>query len=234
MTKFSFETPIHHLNDFEDLQDFHFTLSMLFKHVEYWRFYLKQRAKGDKAVWLDNSWNEQGEADSIRTLVNIYQDLLPNKVIAPDDPSWEANQILTEFEQLAHYIPRTQIVAVTNSIDIYRTMKPYTKTFAIAYRVRPLLPKTALRRIMPAHFLGLNSIAELLDYKPFTCDTSMPIKLAIMGKTIDDWVAEDCPHIHTSDMGLQGEDFFGACLSRKEIKLARTNIQRLKEVVNNG
>ena len=57
MTRFSFEVPIAHLETFEDLQDFHFALSMLFAEGRYKNFY--SNLPRNKEVWLDNSFNEQ-------------------------------------------------------------------------------------------------------------------------------------------------------------------------------
>jgi hypothetical protein len=231
MTKFSFEVPIKHLQDFEDLQDFHFTLSMLYDKSEYWRFYLKQKAKGDKAIWLDNSWNEKGEPADATNLIDIYSDLLPDKVISPDSPEWPPIAILESFESLADHIPRAQLVAVTNNLKTYQLLKPYAKTRAIAYRVRPTISSSSLFRMMPMHFLGLNSIQEIREFKPFTCDTSMPIKLAMRGYSINDWVSKGCPHIHTRDLGPGGMNFFNAKLTKDQIKQARINITTLKEMV---
>ena len=75
--------------------------------------------------------------------------------------------------------------------------------------------------LMPSHFLGLISIPEIRDFHPPTCDTSMPIKLAMKGMMLRDWAAKDYPHIYTHELGNQGEDYFNAKLTTEQLEQAR-------------
>ena len=63
-TKFSFEVPSNHLEDFEPFQDFYFALSFLCKKsTEYLNYFLGKKVEGKK-VFLDNSFNELRRPDS--------------------------------------------------------------------------------------------------------------------------------------------------------------------------
>ena len=108
--------------------------------------------------------------------------------------------------------------------------------FAVSYWVRDSFTPTDLCLVSQEgiHFLGLLSIPEILQYRPRTCDTSMPIKLALRNETIRDWAGKGYPHVHTKDLGFEGKDFFNATMTDKQLKLAKSNIEHLKEVINNG
>mgnify|MGYP007112013540 CR=1 FL=1 len=81
-TLFSFEVPIAHLNDFEDLQDFHFSLSFVYDDPKYKAFMMRQASRGYKPVWLDNSYNEKLEAESSHKLVALMREVGAAKIIA--------------------------------------------------------------------------------------------------------------------------------------------------------
>lgn len=233
MTKFSFEVPIKHLQDFEDLQDFHFTLSMLYDNPIYRSFYEEQRAKGEKTIWLDNSYNEKLSADSLSTLMGIANSLDVDKIIAPDSPEWSKEQIGDAFLEAATHISPKKLICVVKDVEMKEYMLKLGAThFATSYWVRPNLSLITQMKLMPSHFLGLISIPEIRDFHPPTCDTSMPIKLAMKGMMLRDWAAKDYPHIYTHELGNQGEDYFNAKLTTEQLAQARLNIIRLKEVCN--
>ena len=232
MTKFSFEAPIAHLEDFEDLQDFHFTLSMLYSDERYKKFYKEQSLKGEKTIWLDNSYNEQLNADKLEALVEIAEEVGVQKVISPDSPKWSIGEISTAFQEATEAFRREELIVVISSLDMHAYLKlEGALHFAVSYWNRPKM-QSILEKLLPCHFLGLLSIPELLKYHPPTCDTSMPIKLALRGMLLRDWAAKDYPHIYTHELGEKGGDFFHTKMTKEQVALARRNILRLKEVCN--
>lgn len=233
MTKFSFEVPIKHLQDFEDLQDFHFILSMLYDNPVYRDFYEQQYRKGEKTIWVDNSFNEKQTPDDLNLLVDIAQSLNAAKVISPDSLDWTQEVIGDAFLETCEKIEPERIIVVARSPEMQTYLKRIgVAHFALPYKVRPNLGMIDTMEMMPSHYLGLNDIPEILDFKPPTCDTSMPIKLAMKGIFVRDWAAKGYPHIYTYELGLHGSDYFNATLSKEQLNLARLNIIRIKEVCN--
>jgi hypothetical protein len=228
MTQFSFEVPITHLSDFSDLQDFNFALSFLAHANASYRYWMTTQPK---ELWLDNSYNELMRPDKAPLLANLALSMGASYVVCPDDPSWPTSKIRQAYEEVCDLLGRgnTKPVVVVNSPVMQEEMRKYgANTFAAPYRIRMSKPLKWSSWASDCHFLGLVSIQEILTHNPPSCDTSMPIKLAILGKTIDDWSRDGYPHYHTCDM----PDFFYRKLSTKEIDLARKNIIRLKEVCN--
>ena len=97
---------------------------------------------------------------------------------------------------------------------------------AVSYYWRPFFPKEYSHP--NTHFLGINSVDELVRHRPATVDSSMPLKMALAGYTVKEWVASGCPHWHTK----QDPHFFTKELSSKVINLTISNIIALKEAVN--
>jgi hypothetical protein len=233
MTRFSFEVPIAHLDDFEDLQDFIFSLSYLYADPYYRSWMARQRDKGERTIWLDNSYNELLKAQDMETLRDIIEWLNPRKVISPAAPDWSVERLGGEFVRAKHYVGSTELIAVVNSREMHQHLVNLGAThFAISYWNRPSMGHEMVRDLQPAHFLGLLSPNEIIALRPPTCDTSMPIKLAIQNQTIEQWVQEGCPHIYTHKMGTAGEDFFHLRMSDQMVELARKNIIHLKEMCN--
>lgn len=230
-TKFSFEVPITHLRDFEDLQDFHFMLSpLLVQSFPYATFYQEQKAKGLKTLWLDNGFNEQGFPDMADRLIELAQNYRVSKVISPDAPNWPSLAILNHYYEMTKRLLEERVIVVVNSAETFDLLGDamILGCTAIPYRCRPEM--SGLLRNNPdwvkrSHFLGLNSVPELLEYRPRSCDTSMPIKLALKGQTLRDWAEEGYPHVHTV------MNFFHLRMTDKEVDLARNNIISLKEAV---
>lgn len=230
MTKFSFEVPIRHMEEFDDLQDYYFTLSYLYRQVQYYKSIIAIRDKGEKTIWLDNSYNELLEAEQLSTLVEIATTIRPAKIISPDSPKWDKIQIAEAFKEARKHFKRSQLIAVVKDLDMLEYMRiNEAQHFAVSYWNRPLVDQ---KKMMPCHFLGLFNPMEIKEFQPPTCDTSMPIKLALQSKTIYDWRDEGYPHIFTHELGIAGDDYFNAKMTKKQIWQARQNIKELKEMCN--
>ena len=229
MVKFSFEVPLHHLKDFEEDQDFLFTLSILYQYKEY-REYVRN---SNLELWIDNSYNETQEADSRETLRRLYEEYNPRYVIAPDSPHWPVEQLRTEFLRTAERIPRDRLILVIPDYRHYQVLRHLQPArWAVSYWVRRLWHDDELTQLPNPHFLGMLDHAELSYLKPLTCDTSIPIKLGMMHMSFKDWYHEGAPHIHTKDLGHQGDAFFRARMTDKQIQIAKDNIKYLKRRVN--
>lgn len=230
-TKYSFEVPIPHLQDFEDLQDFHFTLCHLYDQPEYLSFFRQQRIKGEKTIWLDNSYNEQLEATGLSKMLGVAVQVEPSKIISPDSPKWDTAKIATAYVKALKVFNRDSLTVVVRSIEMKQALLECgANHFAVSYWVRPDLTHDVLQKLKPWHMLGLISPQEIITLQPPTCDTSMPIKIALRGWTLQEWGTKGCPHIYTHELGESGKDFFNTKMTRDQIDLARMNIRRLKEV----
>ena len=230
MTKFSFEVPIKHLRDFQDLQDYHFTLSILYKNLDYWRYIQQVADEGLSTLWLDNSFNETFQADEVKSLVNLYTRFPFTRVVCPDDFNWTKEQQSRAFLELIESMSESKVLLpVANMEMCYYLELQGVQHFAVSYWVRGKnFTYEELNQIPNIHFLGLLTIDELTAIEPISCDTSMPVKIAMQGKTLDEWISEGCPHINTKDLGFQGSSFFDATLDDWTVDLARRNIKQLK------
>lgn len=230
MTLFSFEVPFNHLGDFEELQDFHFSVSTFYENTRYKAYMCEQARKGLKSVWLDNGYNERMKADDPNKLAKLAFEVGANKIVSPDSPKWEPIQIFDSYFDMLHYFPSSKmIVVVKDEIMLKMGLRFKVTNFAYSYWVR--MGKT-LEEMMWAtrcHFLGLVNCKEIRELQPPSCDTSMPIKIALRGWSLRKWIEKDCPHIHTKD--IYGEFFFKK-MTTKQIDLAINNIIMLKEVCN--
>jgi len=233
MTKFSFEVPIKHLSAFDDLQDFTFVLSYLCENPVYERYLREKANEGLSSIWIDNSFNELETSEPLDFL--LYQRTLLNasRIIAPDHPKWGTDEILNSYRHTKAHISSDYIIVVVSSMEMYKQARAEgARNFAVSYWTREGFTFEELKSIPQVHFLGLLNIPELQEVRPISCDTSMPVKLAMKGMSLTDWAKEAYPHIHTKDLGKHGMDFFNAELTLDEIKLARRNTWELKETVN--
>lgn len=232
--KFSFEVPLNHLIDFHDLQDFHFTLSILYEHQTYQEYIRFIKQEGLSQIWLDNSYNEKMKADEVETLVLIRNTYGASRVIAPDSPSWDIQQISDAYHKTVSRLNIDSVIVVVRNQEMYYELRRQGALhFAVSYHSRREgFTEGQLYKIPNLHFLGLLTPEEIRLCQPSSCDTSIPIKLALKHIRLDDWVEMGCPHIHTKDLGTEGKDFFHSSMTPFQIKLARTNIKRLKEVCN--
>jgi len=239
MTKFAFEVPHAHLDDFKDLQDFHFALSLHCYKSFYKNFFLHHSVTGVKQVWLDNSFNETGKADKITNLTQLADEIGAHKLIVPDNPTWSIEKVIKEFEASCKYIPASRAVVVINSERMYDGLiKQGALCFALSYHIRlPHYNKGGQPEdflwAKECHFLGLCSIQELARLRPPSCDTSIPIKLAINGIRLLQWYEEGCPRIHHPP-GVGKLPYYDLVLTEEQLKLAKENITMLKIAVNGG
>jgi hypothetical protein len=231
MTYWSFETPMAHLEDFAPWQDFHFALSFI-KDSRYYTFLAREYFKGVKKIWLDNSVNETNKPDDPIKLAHLAQYVKADYIIAPDMCHWDYHTIYDKFCEVHYRSPiGCQTIFVAHTYEMSKralSSSPRPAKIALSYETRQEFTETELYNCARghAHFLGLNSVHEILKYKPLTVDTGMPIKLAMQGKTIREWDAEGSPHIHNRDF----PDFFKMIMTEKEIKLAIHNIEELKRL----
>jgi hypothetical protein len=241
-TAFSFEVPIAHLDDFADLQDYHFCLSMLCRDDRYFKHFHQLACKDHRQVWLDNSFNEQGKADQLEELVDLFTELGAHKLVVPDDPAWTTEQMKLSYHATTFHLDYLETITVVKSPEMRQELSLLgAQHFALSYHIRlPAykqwltskreVPKYELFRwASDMHFLGLCDIDEIQALRPPTCDTSMPIKIALQGLELHQWYELGCPHIHTKDIC---EEFFSCNMTNNQIHLARRNIIELKEVCN--
>jgi hypothetical protein len=221
-TMFSFEVPYKHTEDFKHLQDYTFLLPS------------DPPSRPKPPVILDNGFNEYGEPLSPEALAMKY--LEPQAkvdfVIAPDHIDKNFEWHLTQaFELLACGIPLHAIMMVAQNPDwIPRYLDLGFSAIAVPYRRRLSgYKKWVFGTAKPFHyhFLGLAHPAELLYCQPDTIDTSMPIKLAMQGISLREWLRKGCPHLHTIDM----PEYFEAELTPEQVALAEQNIKLLKRFV---
>lgn len=235
-TKFSFEVPIKYLDDFDEDQDFIFTLSLLLQDESlagdvYRRYVRDILRQGLRTVWIDNSFNELAEATEEHELFRLFRFYDAQKVISPDSPHWDKDQIFFAFKELLrHGISKDRIITVISSWDMYQYLRENgSEHFAASYWVREEnFSYQQLFNIPGLHLLGFLNPGEIKNVQPASCDTSMPIKLALINKTYSRWLVEGCPHINTRDLGPAGRDYFLATMNEDQIKLAKDNIKELK------
>lgn len=221
MTKFAFEVPIDHLEDFADLQDYLFALSFLMtdqRYVEHLRM-----VRGSKLLILDNSWNELQKSSTVDELSKLNNIVKADYIVSPDGSS--AEEVVNNFKsmKLGGFTERQLIIPIRSSKD-FESVKGYATQIAVPYRWRPFLPETF--PWTKTHFLGLRDPLEIKMCRPLSCDTAIPIKLALVNLTIDNWITMSCPHEHTTPA------YFYKTMPLKQIQLARQNIVRLKELCN--
>lgn len=230
MTHFSFEVPHAHLEDFDDLQDFHFILSIHCRYKWYRDYYINKSQQDFRRIWLDNGFNEKGKADTASILARYFVTIGADKVIAPDSTGWGSTKLLASFYRMGQYIPSNKIIIVANHpIVVDMAYMRNIRNIAIPFRTRIAWPKEGYEdRLVGHHFLGLNSINEIKQFKPSSLDTSLPIRLAMNRMSIREWHEKGCPR-----EGLWFKDnpyYFETKLSTAVIDMARHNIITLKEV----
>lgn len=223
--KWSFEVPTYHLEDFQEDQDYLFALTHLCKSKPYVKFH--RRSKLDKI--LDNSENELGKPVIGPSLVKNALKIGASAIIAPDHDFWSIAETAKAYEDTLRYANGTdlKIYAVVRNKKEFSVLLDIGATqTAIPYEYRFTCEKSLLHIIN--HWLGLNNPLEARIFQPSTIDTGMPIKLAIEGITIDSWIRSCCPHIHN----INYKEYFSIKMSLPQIRLAKRNIKRLKEVCN--
>ena len=221
MTKFAYEVPLAHLEDFDEYQDLIFALSFLCKDTRYFNWLRYWKEKG-KTIILDNSFNELGQPDSPKEMIRIFYEIKADMVVSPDSDGWSLDELKNSYKEMISLIPKEKVLVVVKSKE-ERSMFLEEGIFyyCTTYEQRPRLPHNIMT--LCYHFLGLLNPFEIRRYSPISCDTSMPLKLALQGKTMQDWVRESCPHTKTTP------DFFNLVLTKEELELSLKNCLWLKQ-----
>ena len=222
MTKFSFEVPLKHLDDFADLQDYLFALSFLVEDERYLGHL--QREHSHKLLTLDNSFNELGRAQEAKEMWELARKLNAEYVVSPDSDSWTPEEMMNAYKMMKNVgFPPEQIILPIRSMKEFEVAKSQgVYSFAIPYEYRSFFPEAF--PWTKVHFLGLRDPLEIKMCRPLSCDTSMPIKLAMRGVSLRTWMLTCCPHEQSTP------HFFTREMTLKQIDLARKNIQELKEM----
>ena len=225
-TKYSFEVPIPHLRDFEPYQDYTFMLSFLLGNKKY-KAYLWKKLYGEGSIYIDNSYNELRVPQECTQMIDIFKEYSPTKVVCPDSNTWSTDQVEEAACRMLYEVPAEKLMILYKNMDEWKMLNRLDipqLSRACSYDWRK---KFSPEFMFPgSHFLGLLDIEEVTKYKPPTLDTSMPIKLALIGMTIDEWRDKGYPHIHTH----QDENFFTRVLKPKVLDLSIKNILDLKEI----
>jgi hypothetical protein len=231
MTRFSFEVPLEHLDDFTEDQDYLFTLSFLYER-EVYRKYVRRfhKQKPEAMIILDNSYNELGEATEVEVLERIYRSFEEEItcVVSPDSHNFSFTEMLTYYTKLCGRIGADRVIPVARSqqeVIYYQEFTPPTYLISVPYEFRTGMGP---RYLKGTHFLGLNNLNEVLANKPRTCDTGMPIKLALEGQSIQDWIRRGCPHLQTRP------EFFDLMLTKEVLWNAHGNVRELRRLLKEG
>ena len=181
MTKFSFEVPYNHLEEFHPHQDFIFTLSLAYEDRRMQRYLHAVKQEGLRTIWLDNSFNEKQEADDPQIMKDLAYAWRPQKIICPDDPKWAPSQLYDLYCDMGSSIPVRELLCVANNWDCYEYLRNFgVRSFAVSYWTRSKnWTHEQLAKIQDLHFLGLLDMMELRAVRPASCDTSMPVKIAL-------------------------------------------------------
>lgn len=216
-TKFSFEVPLAHLEEFDEYQQYAFALSFLCRDEGYFNYLVDCKKRG-KWLILDNSYNELKKADEPKELAYLYRELGADLVICPDDDNWTVRELEEAYKEMTSLVPREKVLLVVKSEEEYDWyLGQGGSKFCTTYEQRPWLRKNILH--LSYHFLGLLNPWEISRFSPASCDTGMPIKLALEGKTMKEWVLEGCPHPRTHP------EYFNLVLTQEQIHLAKENIK---------
>jgi hypothetical protein len=222
MTKFSWEVPLKHLSDFDEDQDYLFTLSFLYNNPIYTK-YILNRNSNTKLI-LDNSYNETMEPGDPMHLVELSEEYGADYIICPDDDNWDLDKLISVYKDMELWVSKFNLLLVTKTNNECGWAHNNNQRFCVTYEQRFKLKKEWLYKA--THFLGLNNYWECYQFKPQTCDTSMPIKLAMENKTIEDWYKHNFKHPKTTP------DYFNQTMTDRQITLAKQNIKTLRECTN--
>lgn len=220
MTKFSFEVPLAHMEEFDRYQGFYLALSFLCESSKWYKGFFKKKKEEGKMVILDNSFNELGVPDEPSTLIKLFTELKADFVVSPGPDSWGFEELKKAYKEMIKYVPQEKVLPIVRTREEYEWFKSQgVSNYCVPFEYRPALSSNILN--LAYHFLGLLNPWEIRRFNPVSCDTGMPIKLALKGKTIWDWVVEGCPHINTKDI----KGFFDVKMTPTELDLARRNME---------
>ena len=228
---FSFEVPINHLEEFDEYQDFYFTLAQMFKDKRYKEFYMTSR----KPVWLDNGANEQGYPCSVMELAVLLHEGDFTHFLLPDFPDlWSnpatkalASELMRmyrrEYSSIWLY-NATPVPVCYDETDIVESVGLGYRTIALPYDVdRSRLLEFVKGKDVYVHLLGYRQAGELEHPNVVSIDTSFPIKLAMGGIPWNPSMARDPKGLKTTN------NYFYQTLTPEQVKLAIKNIQAMKD-----
>src|ERR1044072_1094468 len=110
MTLFSFEVPLAHIKDFEEVQDFTFALSFLLYASEDYSDYVRLKCKDPyETVYIDNSFNETNVPIATQEMARIFYAYHPSAVIAPDADWWQTKDLLSAYDDLTRYVDKSRV-----------------------------------------------------------------------------------------------------------------------------
>jgi len=224
VTKFSFEVPLPHLLDFHEDQDYIFALSFLFQRDGY-GMYIRECVGEGMQVIIDNSYNELREPEPLKDLIQLFLEYGAEAFVVPDSDEWSPTEQIYSYHQARELVAKERIWPVARwPREIEEFHAQQASLIAIPYEYRNFLNLNKIK--MRMHFLGLRNPGEILTHKPISVDTSMPLKLALKGMTVREWIMMSCPHFHTHKM----LDFFDYKMTLEEVKLCKKNIKDIKAI----
>lgn len=240
MTKFAFEVPIAHLQDFQPYQDFTFGLCFLTYTSEEYSAYLVKQINNNQTVILDNSFNETNIPISTQELVRLYRFYKPTQIISPDADWWSSDLVQAAYKELIRWVPQLSIMGVFRNYSQWAKLD-YSgcKSFAIPYEFRANLIGDKVVDIKlwieGTHYLGLGHVQQVINTHPVSLDTSIPIKMAIRGERFEDWdgvYVRKVAHETTPARLQRLWDYFHCTMTDAQLELAVHNIEVLKRSVN--
>lgn len=191
--KLAMEIPTKHWDEFFPYTDFDYALCHeVLRNPEYWKKYQNLDRSTGREIWLDNSYNELREdigIDSIKRAIDMIQ---PTHVVLPEGkhPLDNLSKIIKGMEDLSGYKDIKFIATwrggAAELIYLYtHTLKPL---IAIPYDDNRdfFYPPHSPYDPKEFHFFGFKSLKELSIVKPRSIDTSLPLRLAIQGRSLFD------------------------------------------------
>lgn len=231
MTLFSFEVPLKHLEEFDEYQDYYFALSFLCRESKEYFEYIKDKVNLGHSVILDNSYNELNKPDSPKELAEMFYKLgnikMIDGVVSPDSDKWSFEELKEAYKEMISLVPKERVWVVVRNEKEWLHFGQETKCCS-TFLHRP----TNSKLYFCSHYLGLVDPLEIVLFKPETCDTSMPIKIALKGMNMNDWRLEGFPHYHTREW--TDPSFFDLELTDKQLEQAKENIKWIKAGVKNA
>jgi len=223
--KFSFEVPISYLNYFHKYQDYLLVLSHLLPLPVYESYFLKKK-KGMLSI-IDNAFNELQVPNTPEEMSRLFYKYQPTLVTSPDSDRWDTQQTVEAYIELKESVPNENILCLFKNLEEYYILRAKgCKHLGSSFWWRPHIKDFPSSRDI--FYYGFLNFEEYRKYKPFYCDTGMPIKLALKGYTIEEWVEQDCFHIHSKDF----TEYLHSVLDPKTLELAEKNILTFKEICN--
>lgn len=238
--KVSVEVPIHHLKDFDDLQDYIFILAHLCTNPTY-----KEYVKSSKKLKiLDNSAFELGGSVDPIFLCDLAEELGVDVIVVPDvlnntsETLKATEKFYTEFLRRKSKV-KTMIVPQGYDLSefcmcLYKMLVFPFDIVGVSYVTPPGLDPESqrLKKVeyvvnitsKDVHLLGLCRPSFLFEYKKYvqikSIDTSLPVVYAYYNKAFTS----------TSFKEERPSSFFDIKFSDEQLELAKRNITVFKSL----